>query len=50
MSIVKLAANIIVVNKSDPNSGSSKTFNPRNVAAATAGAIGGFGASEVLKL
>ncbi len=46
MSLIKLASHIIVINKQDPNNGTSKTFNPRNIAAAGAGAIGGFGGSE----
>ena len=49
MSLIKLASHIIVINKSDPNSGTSKTFNSRNIAAATAGAAGGFGAQEVIE-
>ena len=47
MSLIKLAYSpIIVVNHTDPNSGTSKTFNGRNITAATAGALGGFAASE----
>lgn len=53
MSLIKVAllqnTPIIVVNKQDSNTGSSKTFNSRNVAATAAGALGGFGAQEVIE-
>ena len=50
MSLIKLAShNIIVINKQDPNAGSSKTFNPRNIAAATAAGIGGFAGNEAVE-
>lgn len=50
MGLIKLASSpIIVINKSDPNAGSSKTFNTRNVAAATAGAVGGFAGQEAVE-
>jgi hypothetical protein len=50
MSIVKLAAQpIIVINKADPNTGSSKTFNTKNVSAAVVGATTGFAANEGIK-
>lgn len=53
MSLIKLAlANtpIIVVNKpADPNSGSSKTFSPKNVAAAAIGGTTGFALSDAIE-
>ena len=49
MSLVKLAS-IIVVNKpADPNSGSSKTFSPRNFAAAAIGGTTGFASKEAVE-
>lgn len=50
MSIVKLAAlPVVVINKTDPSSGSSKTFNFKNIAAATAGGTTGFAASQTIE-
>lgn len=55
MSLIKLAVQqisppiIILNNKPDSTTGSSKTFNTRNVAATAAGALGGFGAQEVIE-
>lgn len=61
MSIVKLAAlqqplaplqpqrPLVVINKTDPNAGSSKTLNPKNVAAAVVGGTTGFGLKELVE-
>lgn len=50
MSLVKLAAMpVIVINHNDPGSGSSKTFNIKNVAAAAVGGTTGFGLKEAIE-
>ena len=50
MSIIKLASiPIIVVNHHDSNNGSSKTFSPRNAAAAIIGGTSGFAAGEAIE-
>ena len=50
MSLIKLAYTpIVIINNHDSTQGSSKTFSGRNVAATAAGAIGGFGAQEVIE-
>jgi hypothetical protein len=50
MSLVKLAAMpLLVINNSDPNAGSSKTFNAKNVAAAAVGGTTGFALSDAIE-
>jgi hypothetical protein len=50
MSIIKLASiPVIVVNHHDSNNGSSKTFSPRNAAAALIGGTSGFAAGEIIE-
>lgn len=52
MSLIKLALlqqPLVVVNKTDPNAGYSKTLNPKNVAAAVVGGTTGFGLKEVIE-
>lgn len=48
MSLIKLAYTpIVVINNG--SQGSSKTFSTRNVAATTAGALGGFATQEIIE-
>jgi hypothetical protein len=50
MSLIKLAMQpLVIVNKTDPNAGSSKTLNPKNVAAAVVGGTTGFGLKEAIE-
>ena len=50
MSLVKLAAMpLLVINNTDPNAGSSKTFNTKNVAAAAIGGTTGFALSDAIE-
>lgn len=48
MSIVKLATHPVIVVQ-DSNAGSSKTLNPKNVAAAIVGGTTGFGLKELIE-
>ena len=50
MSLIKLASTpILVINHTDPNSGSSKTFSPRNALAVGVGGTTGFATKEVIE-
>jgi hypothetical protein len=47
MSLIKLAMQpLVIINKTDPNAGSSKTLNAKNVSAAVVGGTTGFALKE----